>query len=165
MTPAEARLRDTRSWLAKAELDLRAAEHGRVAVPPITADVAFHAQQLAEKCLKAFLTFHDRAFRRVHDLGELGLQCAEIDATLEPLLKEAAVLSEYAWRFRYPGEPEEPGPEEAEEALDLARRVWQEILDRLPREARSEGADGAPLQRQSHSWFWRALSRLWRRGR
>ena len=51
-----AREEETQAWLAKAAIDLRAAEHGRLADPPITSDMMFHAQQMAEKSLKAFLT-------------------------------------------------------------------------------------------------------------
>lgn len=44
-------------------------------------------------------------------------------------------------QFRYPGEPEQPTQEEAEEALALAREVYEAILTRLPKEIRpSEGA-------------------------
>ena len=37
----------------EARIDLRAAEYERTADPPITADIVFHAQQLAEKLLEA----------------------------------------------------------------------------------------------------------------
>jgi HEPN domain-containing protein len=66
----------------------------------------FHCQQAAEKALKAFLTWHDVRFRRVHDLEEIGKQCVEIDLTLGSLMGRAETLSEYASRFRYPGAPE-----------------------------------------------------------
>jgi hypothetical protein len=34
--------------------------------------VAFHAQQAAEKALKAFLAFHDEPFRKTHGIEEIG---------------------------------------------------------------------------------------------
>ena len=55
--------------------------------------------------MKAFLTWHDRVFRKTHDLVELGGQCVARDTTLESVLRAAAPLTEYAWRYRYPGEP------------------------------------------------------------
>jgi HEPN domain-containing protein len=67
---------------------------------------------------------------------ELGEACKELDATLENLLRRAAPLTEYAWKFRYPGEPEEPTREEAEEALETARQVHEALLARLPLEVR-----------------------------
>ena len=59
-----------------------------------------------------------------------------VDSTLEPLLRCAAPLTEYAWKFRYPGEPEPPPLNEAEAALALAREVYEAILNRLPAEVR-----------------------------
>lgn len=126
-----ARVAEARAWLRKAEQDLRAAEHERKAIPPLTSDIVFHAQQLAEKSLKALMSWHDRPFRKTHNLVELGHQCVELVPELEDLLRRAAALTEYAWKFRYPGEPEEPSAEEAEEALDLARQVYVAIRSRL----------------------------------
>jgi HEPN domain-containing protein len=77
-------------------------------------DIVFHAQQAVEKALKAFLTWHGRAFRNTHNLVELGEAWSELDPTLEALLRHAAPLTEYAWKFRYPGHPEEPTPEEVQ---------------------------------------------------
>ena len=51
-------------------------------------------------------------------------------------MDKALPLTKYAWMFRYPGEPEEPTREEAEEALALAREVHEAVLLRLPGEVR-----------------------------
>jgi HEPN domain-containing protein len=131
-----ARVAETREWFAKAALDLRAAEFEFTARPPLTADIVFHCQQLAEKSLKGLLTWHDVPFRKTHNLVEIGQQCTAIDPALEGLARRAARLTEYAWRFRYPGEPEEPPVAEAHEALALAREVYEAILSRLPGEVR-----------------------------
>ena len=93
-------------------------------------------QQLAEKALKGFLTWHDRPFRKTHNLVEIGQQCAAVDGTLEDVVRRAARLTECAWKFRYPGEPDEPSASEAEEALAMAREVYEAILNRLPDEVR-----------------------------
>ena len=85
-----------------------------------------------EKALKSFLAWHDRPFRRTHDLIELGQACVEIEPSLEVLLRRAAPLTEYAWKFRYPGEPEEPSHDEASAAFALAREVYEAISSRLP---------------------------------
>ncbi|MHB0876176.1 MAG: HEPN domain-containing protein [Anaerolineae bacterium] len=132
-----ARLADTRAWLSKAMRDIRTAEVVLAAEPPLLEDALFHCQQAAEKALKALLAWHDRPFRRTHDLSELGRQCIALVPDLETLLIEVAPLSEYAWRFRYPGEPEEPAPAEAREALVLARRVVHAIRAHLPDEPAS----------------------------
>ena len=133
------RVADTRAWLAKAALDLRSAEVDLAAHPPITSDALFHCQQAVEKALKAFLTWHDHPFRKTHDLVELGGRCVALDATLEPSLRTAGPLTEYAWRFRYPGEVDEPAREEAEQSLKVARSVVTAVVQRLPAEARPPG--------------------------
>jgi len=128
------RAAEAREWLEKALLDHRAAEVGLAAEPPLTADVVFHCQQLVEKTMKCCLAWHDVPFRRTHNLVEIGEQCAHIEPGLEDLMRRAAPLSEYAWRFRYPGEPEQPTREEARDAFVLACEIHQAIASRLPSE-------------------------------
>ena len=127
---------ETRAWFSKAANDLRAAEHEFIAVPPLLDDIVFHCQQAAEKAMKGFLTWHNRPFRKTHSLEEIGELCLEIDSTIEPLVDRAVPLTAYAWKFRYPGELEEPSVVEAEEALAVAREVYEAVLSRLPEEVR-----------------------------
>jgi HEPN domain-containing protein len=137
MGSENARLQDVRAWLSKAELDLRAAAHEMSApAEGLWGDVMFHSQQAAEKALKALLAWRDVPFRKTHNLEELGQQCVALDSTLRPVVDQSAPLSEYAWRFRYPGEIDEPGRAEAEEALAAARKVYGAVLTRLPSGAR-----------------------------
>jgi len=127
---------ETKAWLHKAALDLHAAEHDLTASPPLFADAVFHCQQAVEKTLKAFLMWHNIPFRKTHSLEELGEQCLDIDGTLKSLIDRAVPLTEYAWKFRYPGEPEEPSREEAQEALDIAREMFVSVTSRLPQETK-----------------------------
>jgi hypothetical protein len=69
---------------------------------------------------------------KTHELRELSMACVEIDATLEASLEPAAALSQFAWQFRYPGEPYEPDANEAAQGRALAEVVRTEILKRLP---------------------------------
>src|SRR3990172_3590387 len=73
---------ETKAWLRKATVDLRAAQHDLSASPPLLADTAFHAQQAVEKTFKAFLMWHGAPFRKTHSLEELGEQCLDLDPTL-----------------------------------------------------------------------------------
>ena len=123
----DARAKEVGAWLSRAELDLRAAKVDLGVDPPLLADAAFHCQQAVEKALKALLTRHDHLFRKTHDIGALGLACLEHEPSLEALLRESAPLTEYAWRFRYPGEVFEPDRQEVENALELAGRVVAEV--------------------------------------
>jgi hypothetical protein len=70
------------------------------------------------------------------NLEELGQQCVLVDAMLAPVSDQAAPLSEYAWKFRYPGEASEPDRVEAEAALAAARTVYDAVLAALPGVAR-----------------------------
>jgi len=125
--PRDARAREVAAWLSRADLDLRAAKVDLGVSPPLLADAAFHCQQAVEKALKALLTRHDHLFRKTHDIGELALACLEHEPSLEALLRQSAPLTEYAWRFRYPGEVFEPDRREVEDALEVAHRVVGEV--------------------------------------
>jgi len=127
---------ETKAWLRKAALDLRAAKHDLSPSPPILADAAFHCQQAVEKMFKGFLMWHGVPFRKTHSLEELGEQCLDLDQSLKDLVDRAVPLTEYAWKFRYPGEPEEPSREEAREALEIAGEVFEALLVRLPEEVK-----------------------------
>jgi HEPN domain-containing protein len=129
-----ARVAEARSWFAKAAADLRAGQVALRAKPPLLAHAVFDAQQAVEKSMKGFLAWHDRPFRKTHNLVELGETCVAIEARLSEVLRSAAPLTEYAWRFRYPGDPSEPSPQESEEALETARAAHEAILQRLPAE-------------------------------
>lgn len=86
--------------------------------------------------MKGFLTWHNVVFRKTHSLEEIGEQRLQIDPTLKSLVDRAVPLTDYAWRFRYPGEPDEPPVPEAKEALALVREVYEAILNRLPDEVK-----------------------------
>jgi len=125
---------DTREWLRRADDDLRAAEADLATAPPLVRDALFHSQQAVEKSFKTFLTFHDQAFRRTHNLEEIGEACLLVDTSLRLVVDEVVPLSEYAWAYRYPGPSATPDATEAETALAIARRAYQAILNRLPQE-------------------------------
>ncbi len=130
------RVGDTRAWLAQANRDLRRVQLLLAADPPDVEGALFHSQQAAEKALKGFLTWHDIAFRMVHELGEIGRQCLQADPTLAGLLQSANSLTKYAVRFRYPGAPYEPTLEEARDVAALAGDVVEAITSRVSADAR-----------------------------
>lgn len=96
----------------------------------------FHCQQAAEKAMKGLLTFHQQPFAKTHDLRELSKACLRMEPALGWILEQAMPLTWYAWKYRYPGSPEEPTPEEAQGALTVAREVVAALLNRLPAEIR-----------------------------
>ena len=97
--------RDVRDWIVKAEEDFEAARTlTRKRTHRLNNVVCFHAQQCAEKYLKALLTKHRISFPKTHDLIEL-LELTKIVAvTLELLRSDLEYLQPYAVDFRYPGD-------------------------------------------------------------
>jgi HEPN domain-containing protein/predicted nucleotidyltransferase len=66
--------------------------------------LCFHAQQCAEKYLKACLSETGIPFGKTHDLNALLDQVLPIEPTWESFRRSLAYLSEYSVSFRYPGE-------------------------------------------------------------
>jgi HEPN domain-containing protein len=75
----DVRILEVRGWLLRASEDLRAGRHDLTAVPPLLNDVAFHSQQCAEKAMKAILVHREQAFRKTHNLTELGGAVARLE--------------------------------------------------------------------------------------
>lgn len=131
-------IRVVRQWVEKAEEDLINAEHTltlRERCPFST--VCFHAQQCAEKYLKALLTLHSVPFPKTHDLTELPPLMPE-SVSLEFPSSDLSTLSRYAIDARYPGEWEPITRQEAEQAVAIARNVRESVRANLPKEAVEE---------------------------
>lgn len=94
----------TREWVAKAEEDFQAAGIlARSRKKPLWSLVCFHAQQCAEKYLKARLNEASVPLLRTHDLDQLLNQAMMIEplwSAFRPALKR---LSDAAVVPRYPG--------------------------------------------------------------
>jgi len=119
--PPEAEAGLPEDWVRYARSDLRIAEG------PPDADVllemlCFHAQQAAEKGLKALLLRAGIAFPRTHNLRIL-VDLLPDDLNPPPEVEQAVGLSDYAVTPRYPGDYEVVSVEEYREALRLARAV------------------------------------------
>src|SRR5208282_1798527 len=91
----------------------------------------FHAQQMVEKGLKAFLAHRSVAFPYTHNLTKLVESCAGIDPAFRSLLPTVAPLTPYAVELRY-DDSFWPSRQVADEALSSAYTVFQFVLDRLP---------------------------------
>lgn len=128
-------IRHVRQWTEKAEHDLRNAEHTLTLETDCPFDTAcFHAQQCAEKYLKAVLVFRGTHPPKTHDLTEL-LPLAQ-GGGVEVDSHAAELLMPYAVESRYPS-PEPYARAEAEEAIKAARRVRDAVRAVLPEEALS----------------------------
>jgi HEPN domain-containing protein len=93
--------------------------------------VAFHAQQCAEKYLKALLSLRAVDFPRIHDIAEL-LALAEMGERVALSVEEQRLLTGYATVTRYPGDYEPVTVTEARRAVTMARRVRAAVRKELP---------------------------------
>ena len=124
------RIADTCSWFRKAQNDIRAAE---LLMPEgLLDEVAFHCQQAVEKCLKGFLFWHGKPFKKTHDLNVLSLDCVQIDGNLQAVLATIAPLTQYAVEYRYPGPLVHPTDVEAKDLIQLSRNLYDAIAPKLP---------------------------------
>ncbi len=120
-------------WLIKAGHDLKTAQTMLITDPPITDTVCFHAQQCAEKSLKAFLTFSDIHIEKTHFLPRLIELCRGINSSFDDLKEAAIALTDYAVEVRYPDDWREIPLNEAVKAVKNA----EEIMTFVQRELHS----------------------------
>jgi HEPN domain-containing protein len=132
MRGPEETLRDlVQQWLRHAEEDLLVAqelmERDRLSYNP----VGFHAQQAAEKFLKALLTRHRLAFPKTHSIRILLELALPVLPDLYDRLQHAHTLTPYGVEIRYPRGGLSLSREEGAEAVQLASDVRSEVLSRL----------------------------------
>ena len=92
-----------KEWLNFADDDLRVAQHAFTLSSSIPYRlIAFHAQQCAEKSLKAYLIFRDIDFPYTHDISKLIRLCGKVAQWIDKI-KNAEELTPFAATARYPG--------------------------------------------------------------
>lgn len=94
----------TAEWVQKAEGDYIVVQKMfRARKQPVYDAVCFHAQQCAEKYLKAYLQEHERDVPKIHKLLDLLKLCKEVEPGLEILLPDLKELERFSVDVRYPG--------------------------------------------------------------
>jgi HEPN domain-containing protein len=94
---------DAAEWLRHAESDLTYAKLGEVQQAILRNQVAFHAEQAAEKAFKAVLVHAAVEFPRTHDLQSLLLLLRNSGISTGPEIEQASALTRFAVEARYPG--------------------------------------------------------------
>lgn len=108
-----------KQWLEHAEEDVRLAKHAfKLSSSRPYKLIAFHAQQCAEKYLKAFLALKKVDFPYTHNISLL-LEISSKHAEWVSDLRQAETLTDYAVTARYPG-PEKVTKKDAELAVKIA---------------------------------------------
>lgn len=117
--------REVIEWVDKAEGDfVSAGREYRARKRPNYDAACFHAQQSAEKYLKAYLQTLNIPIPKTHDLVRL---LADVPSTpaLESFRVGLAALTSYAVEYRYPGEC--ATAEVARDALRLSGAIRKEL--------------------------------------
>ena len=118
---------DPRTWVAKAESDLLNIRNNLRAEEVPWDTVCFHAQQAAEKMLKAFLVSRGRVVGRTHDLVTLLAEGLAAGGALDILETDCRLLTHYAVMFRYPGATVDPSEQDGRQATAAAERVHEQV--------------------------------------
>ncbi len=108
-------------WVEYAEQDWETAQILRRRKRLMAAVICFHAQQCAEKYLKAMPVARRAEFPKTHDLVALNTLCQQAGILTGFSPVALTLLSEYAVATRYPGDV--PAPEEVDEAMGIAGTV------------------------------------------
>lgn len=117
-------------WVSKAEGDyLTAGREVWARKSPNYDAVCFHAQQCAERYLKAVLQEDGKRIPKIHYLLEILALILESDGSYEFLKADLEVLEDYAVRFRYPGDlAEKDEAQAAYAAAGTARKFVRQKL-------------------------------------
>lgn len=116
----------TAEWIEKAEEDwVSLLRSYRARKDPSYNVACFHAQQCAEKYLKARLVEAGAAFPKTHDLLLLLTLVQPIEPNWGALQPELDTLNKYAIAYRYPGQFATQA--DAKEAMKDCRTVRQTI--------------------------------------
>ena len=111
----------TAQWVRKAEGDYAVAKKLARGSAPHHDAVCFHAQQSAEKYLKALLEELSRPIPRTHVLEDLIALLLPHHASLGPLRRGARFLTRFAVPIRYPGK--NATKRQASAALRVAEKI------------------------------------------
>jgi HEPN domain-containing protein len=121
---------DTAEWVRRAQQDVEL-QNRALQEPPMWEGASFHAQQSAEKLMKAYLIHNGWHLKRTHDLTDLLADCVDYDSSLSALTADCTLLTPFAMAGRYAGH-RILNRSEYEAAIAAAERIRAEILKRLP---------------------------------
>ena len=123
------------AWLAKADSDLLNISNNMASERVPWDTVCYHAQQAAEKALKALLVHHGRLPAKTHDLVALLQPCSEAEATLLVFEEKCRRLTGYGVAARYPGDIYDVDAATARGLVEAAREIVRAIRLLIPRQS------------------------------
>jgi HEPN domain-containing protein len=126
----------SKEWIQSAESDLAIIRH-IIHDETLTHQVAFHAQQAIEKCLKAIIEEFELGFIKTHSLRTLtGITNPKLPLNIEKDL--ILLLDQLYIDARYPGEIGllpfgKPSITDAQEFHQIALKVYKDVNESLER--------------------------------
>ncbi|MDQ6756145.1 MAG: HEPN domain-containing protein [Bacteroidota bacterium] len=121
-------MKEFEKWFKKAENDLLVITNNLASVNIPVDACCFHAQQAAEKYLKAYLISKEISFPKIHDLIALNNLCINLNTAFVEIQESALRLSDYAITPRYPDALDDLTLEDAKKALQDALTIKNFIL-------------------------------------
>jgi HEPN domain-containing protein len=110
-------------WLRHAKSDLAVARDIASNPDVLPSQTAFHAQQAAEKAIKAVMIHEGIAFPLTHDLEALVKRWTNSGRGWPPALVNVKALNPYAVESRYPGYVHQISRGEVSAAIEMAEQV------------------------------------------
>ncbi len=119
------------AWIRKAEHDVLNIKNNLAAEEIPWDTICFHAQQAAEKLLKAFLITNGQEVERTHDLIAILSKCVKIKPSLSQLEEDCRNLTYFAVSGRYPDNVFEPDEQDGRNMVGALYRLRAIILPLL----------------------------------
>jgi HEPN domain-containing protein len=124
-------IQKVQQWIAYGDEDLQLAKHALTLTRTTPYRlIAYHAQQCAEKYLKAYLVYYRIDFPYTHNIAQLLELCPD-KHLWDKILNDAEELTPFAITTRYPGEDEPVTKPEAKKAIKIAAGVRKTIRSAL----------------------------------
>jgi len=122
-------------WLSYAASDFALANKGKFSKEVRYDSLCYHAQQAAEKAIKAVLIFYRKPFPKTHNIGHLLKLLKEKGIVVPKIVEKSQLLTEYAVDSCYPDdffESEKVNKKEYEQAVKIADKVlkWAKLVIR-----------------------------------
>ena len=122
-------MKSHKQWMLKAKNDLRGA---KILFKENVFDLCvYHAQQCAEKMLKAYLVFKKQEIRKTHELELLAKLCQEFDSGFGLLTNDAIELAPYCSKFRYPDDILIPEKDETLTVLNRSEKIYKFVKNKI----------------------------------
>lgn len=115
-----------KEWFNSALSDFRYAQVG-LNENEIYPQVAFLAQQIAEKYLKGYLVLNGVNIQKIHDLPKLLDECIKFNSDLEKLRDACELLTGFYVEVRYPPDIPDYTKDEIVESFNNAKLIKETI--------------------------------------